>query len=331
MKKLALFTVLAAASNSFASFDLGLVLQTYDDPNGPQQSIITRWDPVNRMELGRFATPGFTSSTKLMLNPSAPGVLTGATITSGSVRLNSYAYSTGNYLGQTSFSISANFLSSADMISSNTVLLTGANIGSPFARLFSTNGAIIRSYVLPTGTLSVLDAHLGADGIVHVLSRQNGTSSNNKYTLTSHAANSSAIAESVVVLDNSLTPVTNFVRQGNAIAVNAGDLGTRRLVTLNGTSLSTTGTIVGGWVVPTTKLVAGHGNMIHGFGYDSNQTRTYVSSAIIDSSFGNTFFYNSNTAYGNLYDAVVVVAPEPGTLLALGAGAAALLRRRNKK
>jgi hypothetical protein len=331
MKQLALLAAIAATSNAFASFDLGLVLQEYTFPNGPNQPTITRWDPVNRMELGRFAVPGFITTTKLMLDPSDPGVVTGATLSGGALRLNRYNYSTGQYLGQSTVSVSATAITSADMLSGGTMLLTGSNAGSGFARLMSSTGAIIRSYVLPSGTTGVIDAFIGDDGIVHVLSRQVGTTTGNKFTLTSHAPNSSAIAASLLIQDNTTTWLTNIVRQGNVLAVGAPYLSDRKAVTLSGTGLSLNGSFVGGYYVATSKILSGHGNMIHGFGYDSAQTRMYVSSAIIDNTLGDTYFFNTNAAYGNIYDAVVVVAPEPGTLLALGAGAAAMLRRRKRK
>ena len=330
MKKLALLAVFASASHAFASFDLALVLQNYDSPNGPTQTVITRWDPVNRMELGRFEAPGIIASSKLMLDPSAPGVLTGATISGGVFRLNSYAYSSGNYLGQSILPIVATSLSSADMLSNGTMLLTGANGASPFARLFTSTGATLRSYSLPAGTLGVVDAQIGEDGVVHVLSRQAGTTSDDKFTLTSHAANSASIAQSVVIADNTTASFTNIVRQGNVLAFGLSQLSARRVVTVNGTSIGTP-TNTGGWFIPTSKLVAGHGNMIHGIGYESTETRTYVSSALIDSSLGGNYFYSSNPAYGTVYDAVIVVAPEPGTMIALGAGLAAILRRRRNR
>lgn len=326
----ALAVVLAACGSAVASFDLILATQTYNLPTGPSHTVITRWDPVNQLALGYFVAPGIISSSRLMLDPARPGVVTGATAISGGLRFNSFEYSTGNYLGQSTLSLSGVTLTSIDPLSGGSFFITGLSSGSPFARIISSTGAIIRSYVLPSGTLGVVDAFLGSDGVAHVLTRQAGTTSNDRYTLTSHASGSSAIAASVTLSDNTTLASTNIVRQGNVLAIGTNTFALRNVVTISGTTLGTP-TLPGGFTTVTRRVLGGHDNMLHGIGFESATTRTFISTGLIDTLSGNTYFYSTSAAYGDVFDAVVVVAPEPGTMIALGAGLAMILRRKRTR
>lgn len=327
---MALASVFGVCSTAMASFDLILATQSLAVPNGPIQVVISRWDPINRVSLGYFTAPGVSSSSSLMLDPSRPGVVTAARPLGGTVRLNSYFYSTGEYLGETTLSTAISTINSVDALSGGSFLLTGSNAGVPIARIVSSSGATTRTYSLPSGTLSVEDAVLGDDGVTHILTRQAGTTSNSRYTLSSYASGTGVIATSTTVIDNTTSIMTNLVRQDNWMTIGGDFLSSRRTVTLSGTLMGPV-TLYGGFVVETSRTLGGHGNMIHGIGYDAGTSRTYVSTALNNAVVGNNYFFSTSPAYIDVYDAVIVVAPEPGTMIALGAGLAMILRRKRAR
>jgi hypothetical protein len=162
------------------------------------------------------------------------------------------------------------------------------------------------------------------------LTSQNGTVSANRFVLSSYAPNSSVVADSVTIADNTSTAHNSLTLAGGKLVVNRESLHARVAYTPAGTTFGSPA-FPGGYVVKTESIAAGHDDIIHGFGYDSVQSRMYLSTARANLGSGDGFDYVSSTAYGRVYDSAIVVAPEPGTILALGAGVGVLLRRRRKQ
>ncbi len=319
-----------AAASSYASFELALLLQNYDNPNGFLETSITRWDPMTRVYLGRFAVP-VSSSYKLALPSDAPGTvdLMGR-LNSSVFEIRRYDYSTGMLVNVTSLSISTNSISEARFASSGNLLLSGNFSGTIAARLYSTSGALIRSYSNPSGTLEVLDAVQDGSGVTYVLTRQAGTTSNFKYTVSSYAQASSTLVNSTVVLDNSAERFHSLNLWNGILSVGKDVLSDRRFASVSGTTLGSFSP-TGGWLVATDSMAPGHFDTLHGFGYDATNTRMVFSTARINTATGNTFEYRNGSTFQGISDSVIVLAPEPGTFVAVGLGLAALLKRRRRR
>lgn len=327
MKQFALFCAVSASASSFASFELALVLQTYTPSNGPNSLHITRWDPANRVSLGQFTVFDNSTTANLAFNTSAPGTVDLIQSQFNTLVARRYNYSTGLFVSEYSTGVAMNSLSSGRYVSSN--LLVAGNFGGTHqARLYSQGGGLVRAYTTPGGTTLAVDAITVSSGVTFVLTRQAGTVSGNKYTLTSHAAGSGAIVQSVVVADNTSETLHSLVATGNAIAVGSAYFADRRIVPYTGTTMSSA-FAVGGYVTETATLTQGHGDYIWGIGIDSVNTRMYFTTARI-ANFSGNYWSTSSTNYGTIIDSAMVLAPEPGTFLAIGVGVAALLKRRRK-
>lgn len=323
------FLVFGAASSVFASFEMALTLQYIDTPGNPGTKI-ARWDPVNGIYLGGFTAFGMTPSAKLFLDPNQGNIVTGATLSSGLLRLLSFDYNTGIMQGSTTLATPGTSLNSIYMLTTGSYIVTGSGAGGAFARLLGSGGNTLRNYALPAGTTDAVDIQIDDTGVVHILTRQNGTSSGNRWTLSSYAASQTTAAASVVVVDNSSDVVTNMVRYGNTMVVCTTNTTTRRLISVDGTTLGTPSGTFAGIIGTSAKSVKGHGDLLHAFGYNTTSNRMQITSMIYDISSGSqALTYGS--PFGEVYDAVIVVAPEPGTLLALGVGGLALLRRRRAR
>ncbi len=316
---------------ALASFELALVLQSYSPPTGLDVLNITRWDPVSRTSLGRFSLPGVSAQSKLALNTAAAGTVDFIQTSSSLVQIRRFNYSSGLAVTTLSTGISSTSLSSARYLTNGNLLLTGTFGGTNSARIYTPGGALVRSFSNLLGTTSVLDATQDAAGNTFVLSSQPGTSSNSKFILASYAANSGLVANTATVTDNTAVVHNSLTFVGGHIVVNREELWSRAVYTPVGTTIGPQGFPNGLLAVPTDTIAAGHDGIIHGFGYDSSTTRMYLSTARANTALGENWEYINSNAYGRIYDSAIVLAPEPGTLLALGAGVGVLLRRRRKK
>ena len=328
MKRLALLCALSVAGRAFGSFELALILQNYDPADGPTALHITRWDPINHLNLGQFLVADAHASSELSLNTAAPGTVDLIQNELGVLTARRYNYSTGIFVSSLNTGASVNSISAARYVGSN-LLVAGNFGGTQQARLFSTAGTLLRGYTMPAGTLAAVDAITTASGITFVLSRQAGTSSGSKYTLTSYAAGSGVIAQSVTLLDNTTDTLHSLVVTDTHVGVGATQFSDRRFVPYTGTTLGSVGA-TGGYVVKTDSLAQGHGDFVWGFGIDTAQTRMFFSTARL-AQFNSTFWETSSANYGTIYDSTIVLAPEPGTMAAVGLGLVALLKRRKRR
>ncbi len=329
LRRVALLVGIGSVSFSQASFELALVMQTVTPSGGFASRAITRWDPLSRTALGYFLVTG-TSDTVMALNSSVAGTVDTFGRVGSNLQIRRYNYGTGVLTSTINMGVATTVVNDAKYVDSSSLLLAGQFGASHAARIYSTAGALVRSFANPAGTNFVISAVQDLGGNTFVLSRQAGTTTGFKYTLTSYAAGSSAISNSVVVRDNTTTDLLELVFADGHVAVNLGVLSNRVYYPVTGTAFGTPGTGFG-WGVATDTLAAGHGDLIHGFAYEEVNTRMILSTARINSPIGNSYQHISSTFYGTVYDSAIVVAPEPGTLLALGAGVGVLLRRRRKK
>lgn len=323
-----------SATSSYASFELLLALQQFTPSGASPETSLVRYDPINRVYLGRTALIGVGTDAKMALNPTAPGTVDVFQVVSNSLNIRRYDYSTGVLVSDLNPGISMQTLNAAHYNSSGQMLLSGnfATVGGNHqARLYSPTGLGVRFYTMPSGVTSALDAILGPDGHTYVLSRAPGTISASRYILTTYNPSQSTIVSTFTFSDNQPSGIHHsLVLAGNRMNVGGLNFSSRRIITVSGTVLGDIGN-AGGWATTTQSLAMGHGDIVHGLGYNTATSQTVLSSARLSTSLGDTFFNFNNSSLGTVYDTAVVIAPEPASLLAIGLGSAFLLRRKRRK
>ena len=331
MKAIGLISLVGLCASAHATFDLMLILQTLDRQNGSDTNVITRWDPVNGVFLGEFGA-GLVGGTAIMLDPWQSRQVVNVYSSSQSIHIRRLDYSTGQNLGLTTLPIASTGIIASQMVAADQVLLAGTFSSAGDVRIYSTAGFLIRNYTMPAGTLQAMDALRAPDGTTYVLSRQAGSVSGNRFPLTSCAAGPSAIASSVEVLDNATRLLNDLVLSDDVLLIGGERWGMQHSTTVSGTDLGTPfgpWTGLGNGIFDTESWANGHADTIYGVGYDEDQSAMYFGS--LSAQGGTTQYYSfSGTQYGDANGVAVVLAPEPGTILALGAGVGLLLRRRRK-
>lgn len=327
-------SVVLSASSSFASFELMLALQQFTPSGASAETSLVRYDPINRVYLGRSALIGVGADAKMALNPTAPGTVDVFQVVSNALNIRRYDYSTGILVSDLSPGISLQTLNAAHYTSNGQMLLSGnfATVGSTHqARLYTSAGLGVRFYSMPSGTTSALDAIIGPDGHTYVLSRAPGTVANSRYLLTTYNPSQSSISSTYTFSDNQPAGIHHsLVLAGNRMNVGGLNLASRRVYTVSGSLLVDNGLALG-WASTTQALAMGHGDIVHGLGYNSTTSQTFLTSARLSTGVGDTYFTITNPSLGTVYDTAVVTAPEPATLWAVGAGAAFVLRRKRRK
>lgn len=328
MRSLFLFAAIGSASLAQASFELALILQQYEPTNSVPLTTITRWDPVTRTFLGSFGSGQLSSSGPIALDPTNPGSVTNFQLDNGTVQLQRFNYSNGENLGLQTTAINSTAVNDAKYTSSGNLLLAGLINGNVSARQYTLAGSLVRSYSLPLNTNSVIGINQGSDGTTYLLTRQPGTTSNNKFTVTSYASGSGVISQTVVIADNTTNARTGLTLGAGMLTIGGGSFAARIGLSANGTTLGTPDSPSGGYLFASDVMMNGHGNSLHSMGYDSTTSRTYFSTATVTNNSTGQYTYLTDTRFGNIYDSAIVVAPEPASLAALGLGALAMTRRR---
>lgn len=326
MKKLlCLFVVVGIVATSHASFEMALVAQFHTAPNGSVSKKIGRWDPQNGVNLGYFGA-GLVNGNAIALDVTQTNTV--ADIYGGATNIffQRFNYSTGENLGLSSISLTGgNSISDAQILASGQFLATGTIGGVTSARLINFNGTIVRNYNLPAGTLFAASIFQNSAGVTFILTRQAGSVSGSKYTLTSYAANSALITSTITVADNSTTAYEHIIQSGGNIIVGTDLVSSRRIYPLSGATLSSNiGS--GGYAAPSGALFSGHGNSYYSMGLETATNRVYLNT--MNGTDLGSYVYFEGTQYGAITDAAMVVAPEPMTMVGLGLGLAVMLRRR---
>jgi hypothetical protein len=326
MKKLlCLSVVVGIVATSHASFEMALVAQTHTPSNGVASKKIGRWDPQNGVFLGYFGA-GTVIGTAITIDPTQSNTVIDIYGSANAMNYQRFNYSTGENLGLTTVSLGgSNTVVDAQALSTGQMLVAGIIGGSNGARLLNANGTTARTYTLPAGATSALSIFQNSAGVTFILTQQPGTTSGSRYTLASYAANSGTIASSVVVADNTTGVYDNLIQSGNNVIVGSSFANVRRIFPVTGTSLGAN-ISTGGWATQSDTFFAGHGNAYYSMGYDSSLNRVYLNT--MSGTGSGTYTYFESTQYGAISDSAMVVAPEPMTMVGLGLGLAAVLRRR---
>lgn len=329
MKKLlCLSAVVGIVATSQASFEMVLVAQDHTLPNVNTTTKIGRWDPQNGVFLGYFGA-GIVRGTAISIDPTQSNTVADVYGSNGSIFVQRFNYSTGENLGLTTFaSTGSNQITDVQMLANSRMLLAGSFNGALGVRAISNTGSITQSYQTPSGTNAIRAAFQNSAGVTFVLSRQSGTTSGSKFTLTSYAVGSGAIASTATIADNFVGNFDNLIQSENNVIVGATALNNRQIIPVSGTTLGTN-INSGGFTNPSEVIFSGHGSSYYSMGFELGSNRIYLNT-MSGTSIG-TYTIFESTQYGPIYDAAMVVAPEPMTMVGLGLGLAAMLRRRKGK
>ncbi len=312
-----------------ASFELALVKQNFTPTGSVSGTRITRWDPISATFLGSFGQGLISQSGAIAIDTLTPNTVVNFDSSGGLLTLRRINYNSGQNLGLTTTSITCTDVTDAQVLSNGNMLVSGTLGGFFDTRMYNSSGSLLINYSMPSGTLECLSSVQGVDGTVYVLTRQAGTALNSKFTLTSHAAGSGFIVQTAVVYDNVSIDDMSLAISGNKLSILADTTLQRRFTTVSGTSLGTLISANLGFAIETQAAVFGHEDTLHTFGYDSVDLELHLSSFAVTNISSGPFIANTSSQFGNVYDAAIVLAPEPGTMIALGAGIVALLRRRS--
>ena len=313
---------LACALGAHASFDL-MLLPGNDDR-------IYRYDPVNRLMLGSYATSG---TGKIAASIAGRSYTTG-----GSSNLQMHNYSTGNHAG---------YLSSAT--SNRGVELCGDSVYVlSLSQLRKTVTATNSSTVISLGTLIVWHTLASFGSTIVAI----GTNTANQISF-QNIDLTTFTAGSVITTSNTATVGSSL---GKAAAVANPFTGTPTLIFsfVNGASvnfarvsLSTTGVVSAASALTgalnnfsATNFMpgfsAGHAGGFWAYGQDSitatngRVTRYDMTTSSLVQGETNTFASPGGVYTTGIFHAANVVAPEPGVFLGLGLGVVGLLRRRKR-
>lgn len=304
MKFVALSLAVSFAAIGHASFEMMLIA---DNTNG----VIHRYDPVNRVYLGSFGQGSLLTVTSMALDQT-----NGRVFVKQGTFLTAFNYATGDALFSASGATGAiayreNF---GDLITSTvagltraTVTLTGIGVSSVY-----TASAPTLAQITSNGS-DVFVANPAAGNII-------------KYS-------GSLTATTTVVSPfnggmNGDTIAGMMTSQSGALSFALSSTDRRYYVTNSAAVIN----LVGGASIltTTTAITRGHGE----YGYFLGATAT---------GFGYQKFFENGANFasftqvalpsqiGSINAAVTVVAPEPGSMIALGLGVAALLRKRKNK
>ncbi len=320
----------AMASNALASFDLMMM------PGADGR--VYRYDPVNNIQLGSFSTG---LSNRYLTNDNSGNLYVG---TSGSANTRVYTWGNGEITGgylTTSQRVATNFYNGHLYVQTTNSL----------RRYDPVSGALLSTINLPTGVTWQTSA-MGR-GYLHVV----GVNTSNLLSVVSvnlanmtvgTVATSSATVNSGAVLGKAAVAYNDggeVARLGFAADLFGGMFFYNALLdyasgqhtggAFSSSFIGGAGGFDNGAIVPTT--MSGHtGFWLYGAD-DTNPTTTarvmkfdLVSFALQSSNVSFAAPGGGFAMSGNDWHSTNVVAPEPGTFLALGAGALALLRRRKR-
>jgi hypothetical protein len=303
MKYVALSLAVSFAAIGHASFEMMLIA---DNTNG----VIHRYDPVNRVYLGSFGQGSLLPVTSMALDQT-----NGRVFVKQDTFLTAFNYATGEALFSTSTNAGAiayreNF---GDLITSTSLGLLRLGVSmSGFGITSVYSGAPASTQITSDGSS------------VFIANPANGTFV--KYSGSSTATTTVTTSSNAGLTGDTIAGMMTSQSGAFHFALSATDR--RYYVT---TSLANS--VVSGsasTLTTTTAITRGHGE----YGYYLGATAT---------GFGIQKFYENGDNFqnftqvalpsqiGSINSAVTVVAPEPGSMIALGIGVAALLRKRKNK
>jgi len=315
-RSLVILAALSISAASFASYELALIAA---------DTKIIRYDPVNNLMLGSFGENqlGQYYGARLALSPLAPNEVH-VLNNDGGVR--KFDYSTGAYLG--GFSAGGIFFGngpiSMDILQNGNYVINGY-VSSQTSRIFSPTGTPLAT-MNPFGSNYVpLDSTVASDGRIYTLNRINtGGTSYNFYTFT-FEANGNYVGFSNVALGVGVDAYHSVTSSGNKVLVTGGSTGyLNASIGSLGTSQTYTTPSVASAPTGHRNWAPGHFGQAHGIQSNAGVNRYYAYDPITNSIAPRWTMSNTD----NLNSMVLVVAPEPTSVVALALGALLVLRKR---
>lgn len=317
MKKLLTLVLLISTGIAHASYELMLAVDS-------TSRVIRRYDPISGASFGSFGQGLLNIPADVVAN--ADGTAWVLEHVSNRYRLKLFNYSTGTLLRtlteptQLSFGFATNNSQLALFNQSFLVTEGGALGNNEVVSEFGPAGSFVRA-VGPTAPAPVIGAAVSSDG--RFLYRSSGNNID-------------------IIGTGSTTPVLGTVTQGSSVrhlairgdelfSVNhAGELTSYTISSTGLLALNRRVTITG--FLPNTAhgLAIGHDRMIFVGGTDLANANNGRVVRVDARSFDVLGAFSTPGLTSGLRGMDMVVAPEPGTLLALGVGLAALIRRRRK-
>lgn len=318
MKRTVLTLIIAAGMGTLAhaSFDMMFVA------DGVTKAI-HRVDPINGVSLGRFGAGFLSNPVSVSLGPNNE-VWVLDQISGSSSRVRKFNGNTGDYLGGFSLYYAAGSDSKLRVVGNNVFVTSGIGYASGYLFNYQLNGNLIGS-----SYLSLTEAGNQAQGVavigssVYCSSFQSAFARHLFYqTPVNGSWNGGFIGYS-----NTITSGANpgYLTAANGLLVHTagvtqGFVFNSSLAFIQSFGISGFTSIKG--------LAGGHEDLVHVAGMTSNGfgvakyysvTNDFISPTVI-----------SGTGITDPRDIAVLIAPEPGTMIALGAGLAALLRKRRR-
>lgn len=304
MKFVALSLAVSFAAIGHASFEMMLIA---DNTNG----VIHRYDPVNRVYLGSFGQGSLFPVSSMALDQTNGRVF----VKQGNF-LTAFNYATGEALFSSVGSIGAiayreNF---GDLITATSLGLTRATV-----TLTGIGGSNLYTGSVPT--LAQVTTN-GSD--VFVANPSNGTFT--RFTGSSTATTTVNTGTNAGMTGDTIAGM--MTSQSGALTFALSSTDRRYFVTSSAAISNVPGEV--STLTTTTAITRGHGE----YGYFLGTTAT---------GFGYQKFYENGvnvqnfaqvalpSQIGSINSAVTVVAPEPGSMIALGVGVAAVLRKRKAR
>ncbi len=315
MRSVSLLAFVVVGAGSHASFDLVFVADNTNSFTGPVPARIHRYDGDTGVYLGAF-NAGYAAIRDMAVNQQANELYA----TTGSLVM-VFDYNTGSFKRQ--FNVTANTIKFHN------------------GRLYGASGSLIRELNVSTGGLTTF--HAAANTITDFVFAKNGSFATyaGSTGVLQGVSSSGALGTSVTGLN------ATFATSTVSLAVDG--FGTDRFMMMArevNTTTSTTQTVFRATSVSAAGTLT---NLSSGF-FFSSYSNNFIH--VEQAHNGNWMYGKNNSGQNSLYRLhtaagsgdtnfltpqvsqpgaiAVVLAPEPGTMIALGAGALAVLRRRKK-
>lgn len=315
MKVVVSLFALSVVACAQASYELGLFLRPTE---------VIRYDTENFVRLGSFGAGRISGARAITVNP----VLGEAYVLhSNGKGVAVFDYSTGGFKRSLGFGTAAGY-THISIAPNGNLLLSGAYAsGSEFAEY--TAGGLLSSFRTLTAGTVALDFIRMPNNFFYGLSRR-PSGANWEFQLQSFNGNTLFQTTSLIT-SPSIDNTKNLISSGNRFNITTNSNAPSRFYTANSDGTTTLG---GNFSYPfsSTPSIAnafGHGDLIYALRSTAFATPNTYEMAIWDP--GTLTYLSGNTISGmpeDFVDFTTIVAPEPGSLLALIAGAWFVARRK---
>jgi len=310
----------------------GRALASYEFLLAVEFDHINRYDPISGAYLGNFGQSQLGSYTgaTLSLDPTQRGQVAVLNHDGG---IRTFDYSTG--IMTRSVSIGVGFYGNSPL--SLRVLSNGQYVVSGYygdvlhadSRIYNQDGTLATS-LLYQSSYPVLDAQVASNGHIYTLNKSAG----NAYYVFDYSGAGSYQGYTYVGPSTSADTWGHIGSVGGTMVVsgNTNATGPNFMKAPLGAGQTFVGAGSGSWLGTTgwTNLVTGHASNVHtiqSYLNNGSYTNLWYSYDTVNNNFN---YRPLSTSVYQLGSIALVVAPEPGTYLALGLGALALMRRKRR-